>query len=771
MNNRWCHCLALVWLVVIIALGSYSAKKIYIDGSIQFDLLALLPQGKTENMLRSNEFMEDSNISGRILIAFGHEQADKAKQALLQFRTELQGATLPLHEHSVRQIEANYKALFSGLYPYRAGLVSKEDRQDLLNNLDEALVKRALANIFSPFGSFDANQIKTDPFGFFPRFATSFHSNTTLKTDAEGNITAESGGKNWYVYQGEVTEKIFSLKLQEKITQFLLPILDHVEKDSGVEVLRVGGVFYSTSGAQQAQFEISTLSVISAIGILLILLLIFRTPHPILLAITVVSSGLLVGLAVCLFVFGSIHILALVFGCSLVGVAVDYALHYYCASFKSISRFYILQTLFPALPLGILTSSLGYGALIIAPFPGIQQMAVIACVGLVSTFISVSVWGPYFIKTGERKTPLLAEKIQNYVERLASMGSIKNLKPAVSFILLSVFCTGALMLTFDDNVRNFQSLDPQLKSQEERIKSMLNFNHSTNFLAVTGHDMETILQTEEEIIQTLDTIEMPYRSLSELIPSQKRQQEIAAAKLRFSQANFPTIAEILGLEPPSIFEKQEAGFDGKVLLPENEFIHSLPPGWRELAHIADNGSITGRIILEAPLQTNTSINHPNATYIDPVREYSLLFESYREVMLRLVGSLLLGFALFLSLYRGFKASIAITTPVLFSMLATVGIIGLFGIGFSMFHAMGLVLVLCIGIDYALFLYWRKPEEKELLMLGNTLAAITTILSFGLLALSKTTAVNSFGMTVFIGIVLNFFITTLFLGNTKCRNFF
>ena len=773
MNNRWCHLLALVWLVVIMALGSYSAKKIFIDGSIQFDLLALLPQGKTENMLRSNEFMEDSNISGRILIAFGHEQADKAKQALLQFRTELQADTLPLREHSVKQIEANYKALFSGLYPYRAGLVSKEDRQDLLNSGDEALVNRALSNIISPFGSFNASQLKTDPFGFFPRFAGSFHSNTTLKTDAESNITAASGGKSWYVYQGEVTEKIFSLKLQEKITQFLLPILNQIEKDSGVEVLRVGGVFYSTSGAQQAQFEISTLSLISTIGIILILLFIFRSPRPILLALTVVSSGLLVGAAVCLAVFGSIHILALVFGCSLVGVAVDYALHYYCASFNSINRFHILKTLFPALPLGILTSSLGYGVLIIAPFPGIQQMAIIACIGLVSTFISVGVWGPYFItpNPGERKTPLLAEKIQNYMERLASMGSIKNLKPTVSFLLVSVFCMGAFMLTFDDNVRNFQSMDPQLKSQEERIKSMLNFNHSTNFLAVTGPDIETLLQIEEKITQTLDSIGIPYRSLSELIPSQKRQQECASAKLRFCEANFPTIAALLGIDPPYILEKQEAGFDGKVLLPDNEFIQTLPSGWKELAHIADNGTITGRIILESPLQTNTSINFQNAAYIDPVLEYSLLFESYREVMLRLVCCLLLGFALMLSLYRGLKASLAITTPVLLSMLTTVGIIGLFGIGFSMFHAMGLVLVLCIGIDYALFLYWRKPEEKELLMLGNTLAAVTTILSFGLLALSSTTAVYSFGITVFTGIILNFFITTLFLGNTKCRNFY
>jgi predicted exporter len=122
----------------------------------------------------------------------------------------------------------------------------------------------------------------------------------------------------------------------------------------------------------------------------------------------------------------------------------------------------------------------------------------------------------------------------------------------------------------------------------------------------------------------------------------------------------------------------------------------------------------------------------------------------------------------ISIRQGLRAAMVISTPVLLSILITVGLLGIFGIGFSMFHAMGLILVLCIGIDYALFLYWRKKEEKELLLLGNAMAAVTTILSFGVLTLSTTTAVHSFGLTVLIGIILNFFITTLFMETTKCK---
>lgn len=759
MNRDWCRLFALAWLTVIISLGIYNARQLVDAGKIQFDLLALLPQGKTENMRLSKELMDDGNISGRLVIAFGHEDREQSKQALLKFREKLKASSLPIREHDVKQIEGDYKTLFTGLYQYRAGLIAKDDRQSLLDGREEMLVERAIANILSPFGSFNAAQIKTDPFGFYPRYVTSFHSHDSPQTDPDGNITVQSEGKTWSIYQGEVTEKIFSLKLQEKISESLLPILTEIEKEYSVEALRLGGAFYASAGAQLAQNEISKISLISTLGIILILLLIFRAPHPILLALAVIFSGLLAGLAACLLVFESIHILALVFGCSLVGVAVDYALHYYCASFKPVDRFRILSLL-PAMPLGVLTSSIGYGALIVAPFPGIQQMAVLACVGLLCTFISVSVWGPYFIKAGDRKTPPLAEKCQHHLEHLAKLGSLKYLKPAMAAMLLSVFCAGGWMIAFDDNVRNFQSMDPQLKNQEERIKAMIKFDHSTKFLAVTGHEMEAILQIEETIAKKLDIIGVSYRALSDLIPSQKRQRENAILKLQFSQAHFPEIARTLEMDQS--FNPAESGFDGKALIADAPFLSKLPTGWKELVHVAEDGLMTGRMMVNREVE-----DLPGAAYVDPVQEYSSLFASYREVMMILVTGLLLGFALIIGVRQGLRATIVITSPVLLSMLATVGIIGLSGIGFSMFHAMGLILVLCIGIDYALFLYWHESGKKELLLLGNALAAITTILSFGLLALSTTTAVHSFGMTVFLGIVLNFFITTLYLGSSKC----
>lgn len=767
MNRRWWGILALAWLTIILALGCYSVRSLNQEGKIQFDLLALLPQGKSENLRLSNELMEDANLAGRIVIAFGHEDEGQSKEAIKQFRKWLQANDLPIEEYQAKEIEKNYRRIFTDLYPYRACLLSKSDRQILLQGKSELLANRAISNILSPFGTFTANQIKSDPFGFYPQYVTSFHFNDALSRDTEENICLKSEGKVWFIFQGAVVEKIFSLRFQEKIAQSLLPILSKIEKDTHTEVLKIGAIFYASAGAQLAQNEISQIGLVSTIGIILILLLIFRLPHPILLAIIVVSSGLLCGLAACLFLFGSIHILALVFGCSLVGVAVDYALHYYCASFKTIDRFNILKSLLPAMPLGVLTSAIGYGALIIAPFPGIQQMALLACVGLLCTFISVSFWGPYFIRKGERKVPPLAERFQNILEKFACVGSIRYLKPVLFLILFSIFCGGASLIKFDDNVKNFQALDPQLKSQEERLKKMMSFDHATQFLTIKAESLESLLQKEEAITDILNKAGVNYRALSDLLPSLKRQNENKDLKLTFSKKHFLEVSNTLGLAES--LNLKEAGFDEVKLVPTDEFLTNLPMGWKELIRVSEQGHKTSRIMLTSKVDPSLIAGLKDVTYVNPIHEYSSLFASYREVMIILVGGLFLGFLILITLRQGYKAAITITSPVLLSILTTVGILGILNIGFSMFHAMGLILVLCIGIDYGLFLFWRNPNEKELLLLGNGLAAITTILSFGFLSLSTTEAVHSFGLSVFIGIVLNFFITTLFLGNKRCIN--
>lgn len=765
----WC------WCVLVVLLALYDIRSLFFEKKIQFDLMSLLPQSHSEKMLTLNQLMDENNIAGHVVILVGHKDSHVAEKAFDEFRTQIKEAALPFQEKSVDSYIEEYKRLFKEIYPHRAGFLSDKDRELLLKGQANALTERALSEIMLPFGSTGPVQLDKDPFFLYPHYISSLKPSSHYKQSLGGHPYIEKDGKRWYIYNALLSTPAFSLKAQEELSDKLTPIFDKLEKSEGVEFLKTGAIFYAAAASKQANKEVSLMSFASIFIIILLLLFTFKTLRPLLFAITVIGSGLIVGLSACLLIFGSVHILAFVFGSSLVGVTVDYSLHYYCASFKKDSadshhRLSVLESLMPALFLGVLSSVIGYFFLIVPPFPGVQQMAVLASVGLMSSFLTVCFLGPYFIKLNSSGIPTVAGGMQNYLNKLALKGEKKYIKFSLIFVLIGLFITGFSYLTFEDDFRNFQSLDQSLKKEEEKITSMVQTDAVPKFLIIKKQSMEEFLRTAERVTDELVLLKSKgvissQRSLSMMIPSQQKQQENQKLVIeKLYEVEGPKLAKAIGLK------NIENNFGSYFQLTKDN-LNLLPTNWRDLVTINDDGTVEGRIFVfgvkDTQIIADLSAQFKDVMYIDPPLEYSSLFTNYRHIMVWILLSVIGGLALFLTVWKGFRKAFLILSPVTLSILATIGMIGILGHSFSLFHAMGLLLVLSIGIDYAFFLFWRVSSEKEnLLLLANGLAALTTILSFGLLSFSQTSAISSFGLTVFIGITLNFCITTLFLGKER-----
>ena len=82
---------------------------------------------------------------------------------------------------------------------------------------------------------------------------------------------------------------------------------------------------------------------------------------------------------------------------------------------------------------------------------------------------------------------------------------------------------------------------------------------------------------------------------------------------------------------------------------------------------------------------------------------------------------------------------------------TLGLLGYAGADINLFHVLALLLVLGVGIDYSIF-FAESHTNRDTTMLAVILSTATTLLSFGLLALSATAAIRSFGIVVSIGMV-------------------
>ena len=113
---------------------------------------------------------------------------------------------------------------------------------------------------------------------------------------------------------------------------------------------------------------------------------------------------------------------------------------------------------------------------------------------------------------------------------------------------------------------------------------------------------------------------------------------------------------------------------------------------------------------------------------------------------------------------GVKQSLLMLLPSLIAGVAGLAVTGILGSTLNLFNLLGLILILGIGIDYTLFFAEQKKSLSTLLAI--TLSGLTTLLSFGLLSLSQTHAIHSFGVTVLTGIFVAWLLSPLAINSSK-----
>jgi len=90
-------------------------------------------------------------------------------------------------------------------------------------------------------------------------------------------------------------------------------------------------------------------------------------------------------------------------------------------------------------------------------------------------------------------------------------------------------------------------------------------------------------------------------------------------------------------------------------------------------------------------------------------------------------------------------------PTVVATALTLALLGLLGQPLQLFNVLALMLLLGIGVDYGIFLIEHRGDGHA--WLAVVLGAASTLLSFGLLALSSTPALRAFGLTMLIGTAL------------------
>jgi predicted exporter len=494
------------------------------------------------------------------------------------------------------------------------------------------------------------------------------------------------------------------------------------------------------------------------------------------LSLIVVSilAGCLVAMAVTLSVFGFVHLFTLVFGASLIGVSVDYSFHYVADDAFGGDNWTPrtgIQNIFMGITLGLLTSILAYLALTVAPFPGLQQLAVFSSAGLAGAYFTLicmcRLWKRRFVVHGGSPVLKFAGGYLN-VWRKSSM----RLRYLVVAILAIAVAFGIRGLEINDDVRALQSQSPELLQQEAAIQDLLGIAQAGTFVLTTARDDEALLQLEERLRSQLDGMILAgsldsYQAVSSWVPSRQQQQRSLDAYSGLVHARLPEYFDTLGVVGEAAESVlQEVAGDTSELQVEAWLDHPVSEQLRHLWLDAPNDDSAAIVLLfgvrDIDALTALAAEFPSATVVNKGRELSALFGKYRARVVQVLVAAYLVILFGLSFrYGPLRAAVLLIPPVLAGLLALT-VISLAGGTLNLFNFLAMILVLGIGIDFTLFVA-EAPGELTSTVFAITLSALTTMLSFGLLSLSSTYAVHSFGMTVLIGILCAYLLSPLAIG--------
>lgn len=768
---------ALIWLLLAIAVGATCASQFIGRSPLQSNLLALLPATE-RNPVAEEAANRLANAAGnRTIFLIGHSSDATAFAAARDFAAQLRASQGIRHVLAdIPEIDFNQ---INDLYlPYRFNFLTDADRA-ALGNHEVNLAERIQNKLYAPFRFGLALSPVDDPFGFTDNWINRLPLRTLSLEPENGLLITRAMGKTWVFVAADLSGSAHNREIQGQVAASVRSAEAKLKKSHpDTELLRIGTVFYADSARSAAEQEVDRIGAVSLAGMLLLLYLVFRSLRPLGLGLLTVGFGIGTAVIVTIAVYGEIHLITLVFGASLIGEAIDYAVQYFAAHLGAGDKWQPmagLRRITPGLMIALLTSLLGYAALSLAPFPALSQIALFALVGLSAACLSVFLLLPALLTRPSKRDP---EKAVALLQRILLKWQ-NNISPRLCLTLaaamLVIAIPGWLQLKADDDIHLLLAREPGLAAQEQKIRSIIGFDNSSQFFLVEGKSPDEVLRNEEKLTARLDGLIAEeqlnaYQSTSAFVPSQARQIENHAlwkTRIFADEAGLIALLSDAGLRN-EVATDQITTFTSsanRIMSVEDWLRTPLSTPFR---HLWLNQTANGYASIVIPqgarniqLLEQSTADLQAVTFVDKVHSVTALFQQYRQWsatwLLFATGII---YAVLWTRYRSRQAAI-ILMPTVLAMLVTLSVLGYLNSPLTLFNMMGLMLVLGVGINYAIFLREGGAHAAATLA-GVMLSAGTTLLSFGMLAFSSMPALSSFGLTLLIGVGISAMLAPMLL---------
>ena len=748
--------LFLILLLAVAALAGWQWR----DGApLSANLMELVPGTNPDALeLRAEQRMQEP-LNREMLVLVGHVDRQQAVAMAQQLGEQWQ--TSGLFEKVQWNLQADLPALRTQLLQGRLAMLSADDRQ-LLREHPDVFIQQRVQALFDPFTGFSLVPSQDDWLGLTGRIQNSQPKHGAVQLDiGSGALVADADGKSWVMLRARTTGDAFDMNLPLKVADLLQHSREQAAK-SDVQLLAASGLLYAANGQQQATREMTWVGGGATVGILLLLLLAFRRWR-VLLAFVPVLVGMLFGAVACVALFGHMHVMTLVLGSSLIGVAVDYPLHYLSKSWslRPWRSWPALRLTLPGLTLSLITSAIGYLALAWTPFPALTQIAVFSAAGLLGAYLSAVCLLPALLNNVELRPaqwPLkLAERLISVREAL-----LQRVHTPVLLALLIAFCIGGLMqLQSKNDIRQWVGAPQHLTDEAQTIARITGYQPTSQFFLVRGANQQELLERQGALSERLEQLVnldklQGYLALDQLVSPPSQQQQVREALNKLPALWQPLLdlgvpLAALQSELQQLQTLPAEDIDAALAGPLGEPYRTLwlGPSAEGVAAITSLQGLNNPALLRIQ-----ALDLPGVRLVDRLGELNEVFAATQvsAAELKLASCVLI--VLILIVPFGFGGALRIVALPLLAALCSLASLGWLGQPLTLFSLFGLLLVTAISVDYAILMR-EQVGGAAVSLLGTLLAALTTWLSFGLLAVSSTPAVSNFGLSVSLGLAFSF----------------
>lgn len=746
------------------------------------DLSAFLPQTPTAEQQLLMDQIKDGLASRLILVGIEDDNAETRAQLSKLTAQHLRSnpAFIAVNNGESIFTDNDQAFLFNNRY-LLSPTVTKE--RFTPQGLHDA-ISESISLLASPAGLMIKNMLPQDPTGEMMQLLTQMSHERQPELN-EGVWVSKKGDRALLLVQTKAlgsdtdAQQRAILSIQHAFNTAKVDMLTITSDNKlNAKLVMTGPSVFTVNARDSIKKQVFRLSVIGILLISTLLLLVYRSFTALVLGLLPVLTGALAGIAIVSITFGMIHGITLGFGTALIGEAIDYSIYLFVQSESGkASQQDWMKRFWPTIRLGVMTSICGFASLLFSGFPGLAQLGLYAISGLVTAAIVTRFVLPHLLPSSFHVHDMSV--IGEYLSKKVKQAQLL-FWPAI--VLLIFACLIVLNQRNEIWSKNIASLSPVSQADialDTQLRADVGAPDARYMVVVSANNRESALQTSEQVSALLQ-LEIDegnianYESPSRYLPSKQTQQARQGSIPNATSLSNNLVQALIDLpiQPeklaPFIQDASEA--KDQPLLQTNDLkdtsmamaleglLLNRGSKWNALLPLTalKDKEINASKIRQALLTAQLN----NVVIIDLKTESDKLYASYMQ---EAISYSLIGLAtiitLLLFVFKSIPHLLRVILPLAAAVLSVTAGLTILGHQLIILHLVGLLLVVAVGSNYALFFNQSSPSARTLASM--LFANLTTVIGFGILAFSDVTILQALGITVAPGVIFALLYSIIF----------